>query len=150
MVIWARLYLDLEPYLAIRKADGAELIGFYHRQVTEVAQADYGSPSHHARLAAYFTPQPLYLDLNALALNLHKLSEMVYQQACAGLASQVEKALLDYFYLNLAGINSEDDFDNIRLNEEEMEKTLDREKFFKYLEVFGVKKMEKWVRRCLH
>ena len=99
VVIWARLYLDLEPYLAIRKADGAELIGFYHRQVTEVAQADYGSPSHHARLAAYFTPQPLYLDLNALALNLHKLSEMVYQQACAGLASQVEKALLDYAYL---------------------------------------------------
>ena len=65
------------------------------------------------------------------------------------LLAEPGKALLDYFYLNLAGINSEDDFDNIRLNEEEMEKTLDREKFFKYLEVFGVKKMEKWVRRCL-
>ena len=65
------------------------------------------------------------------------------------LLAEPEKALLDYFYLNLARINSEDDFDNIRLNEEEMEKTLDRDKFLKYLGVFGVKKMEKWARRCL-
>jgi hypothetical protein len=65
------------------------------------------------------------------------------------LLAEPEKALLDYFYLNLAGINSDNDFNNIRLNEEEMEKTLDREKFLKYLEVFGMKKMEKWVRRCL-
>jgi hypothetical protein len=65
------------------------------------------------------------------------------------LLAEPEKALLDYFYLNLGRINSDEDFDNIRLNEEEMEKTLDREKFLKYLEMFGVKKMERWVRRCL-
>ena len=65
------------------------------------------------------------------------------------LLAEPEKALLDYFYLNSGRINSEDDFENIRLNEEEMEKTLDREKFLKYLEVFGVNKMEKWARRCL-
>jgi hypothetical protein len=65
------------------------------------------------------------------------------------LLAEPEKALLDYFYLNLARINTEDDFDSIRLNEEEMEKTLDKDKFMKYLKVFGVKKMEKWARRCL-
>ena len=65
------------------------------------------------------------------------------------LLSEPEKALLDYFYLNLARINSDDDFVNIRLNEEQMEKTLDKEKFLKYLKAFGVKKMEKWARRCL-
>jgi hypothetical protein len=60
-----------------------------------------------------------------------------------------EKALLDYFYFNLARINTEDDFDSIRLNEEELEKTLDKNKFLRYSQAFGVKKMERWVRRCL-
>jgi hypothetical protein len=65
------------------------------------------------------------------------------------LLAEPEKALLDYFYLNLARIKNEEDFENIRLNEEQMHKTLDKGKFLKYLEVFGVKKMEKWARRCL-
>jgi hypothetical protein len=65
------------------------------------------------------------------------------------LLAEPEKALLDYFYLNLARIKNEEDFENIRLNEEQMYKTLDKGKFLKYLEVFGVKKMEKWARRCL-
>ena len=65
------------------------------------------------------------------------------------LLAEPEKALLDYFYLNLARINTEDDFDNLRLNEEEMDKTLDKDKFIKYLKVFDVKKMEKWAARCL-
>jgi hypothetical protein len=65
------------------------------------------------------------------------------------LLAEPEKALLDYFYLNLARINTEDDFDSIRLNEEEMGRTLDKDKFMKYLKAFGVKKMEKWARRCL-
>jgi len=65
------------------------------------------------------------------------------------LLAEPEKALLDYLYLNLPRINTEDDFDSIRLNEEEMGKTLDKDKFTKYLKVFGVKKMEKWAARCL-
>jgi hypothetical protein len=59
------------------------------------------------------------------------------------------KALLDYFYLNLARLNNEEDFDHIRLNKEQMEKTLDNDKFLKYLDAFGVKKMEPLARRCL-
>jgi len=65
------------------------------------------------------------------------------------LLAEPEKALLDYIYLNLARINNEDDFENIRLNEEQMENTLNEEKFMKYLKAFGGKKMEKWARRCL-
>jgi hypothetical protein len=65
------------------------------------------------------------------------------------LLAEPEKALLDYFYLNLARINDDDDFETIRLNEEQMEKTLDKEKFMRYLKAFGVKKMERWARRCL-
>jgi hypothetical protein len=65
------------------------------------------------------------------------------------LLAEPEKALLDYFYLNLARINNEDDFENIRLNEEQMENTLNKDKFMIYLQAFGGKKMEKWARRCL-
>jgi len=65
------------------------------------------------------------------------------------LMAEPEKALLDYFYLNLARIKNEDDFENIRLNEEQMYQTLNKDKFLKYLNVFGVKKMERWARRCL-
>ena len=65
------------------------------------------------------------------------------------LLAEPEKALLDYFYLNLARINNEDDFENIRLNEEQMENTLNKDKFMIYLKAFGGKKMRKWARRCL-
>ncbi len=34
VVIWSRLYFELEPYLAWRHADGTTLLGFYHRQVS--------------------------------------------------------------------------------------------------------------------
>lgn len=65
------------------------------------------------------------------------------------LIAEPEKALLDYFYLNLARINTDDDFDSIRLNKDEMGKTLDKKKFVTYSKAFGVKKMEKWAARCL-
>ncbi|MBU1397778.1 MAG: type IV toxin-antitoxin system AbiEi family antitoxin domain-containing protein [Proteobacteria bacterium] len=65
------------------------------------------------------------------------------------LLAEPEKALLDYLYLNLARINNEDDFENIRLNEEQMGKTLNKDKFMIYLKAFGGKKMDKWARRCL-
>ena len=31
VVIWSRLYFDLEPYLSELRADGTYLFGFYHR-----------------------------------------------------------------------------------------------------------------------
>lgn len=65
------------------------------------------------------------------------------------LMAEPEKALLDYFYLNLARLNNEEDFEHIRLNEEQMERTLDKDKLMKYLTAFGVKKLENLVRHCL-
>jgi hypothetical protein len=65
------------------------------------------------------------------------------------LLAEPEKALLDYFYLNLARINSEQDFENIRLNREEVGRTLDKGKFLQYLDAFGIKKLERWAKRCL-
>lgn len=65
------------------------------------------------------------------------------------LLAEPEKTLLDYLYLNLGRINTEADFESIRLNQEEMEQTLDREKFLAYLQAFEIKKMERWAHLCL-
>ena len=65
------------------------------------------------------------------------------------LIAEPEKALLDYLYLNLPKIRSEDDFDSIRLNHDQLRERLDSDKFRKYFSGFGVKKMEKWAMKCL-
>ena len=42
IVVWSRLYLDLEPYLTERDADGVPIITFFHRQFNEVLRERYG------------------------------------------------------------------------------------------------------------
>jgi hypothetical protein len=65
------------------------------------------------------------------------------------LIAEPEKAVLDYLYLNLSKINNEADFMNLRFNEDRIGEILNREKFFQYLQVFGLKKMTHWAHRCL-
>ena len=42
IAVWSRLYLDLEPYLTERDADGVPIISFFHRQFNEVLRESYG------------------------------------------------------------------------------------------------------------
>jgi len=57
-VLWSRLSLDLEPYLSERLADGGTVTGFYHRQLREVAVADFlgggAGRDRHRALAGEF------------------------------------------------------------------------------------------------
>ena len=41
IVVWSRLFLDLEPYLTERDADGIPIITFFHRQFNEVLLERY-------------------------------------------------------------------------------------------------------------
>lgn len=41
IVVWSRLYLDLEPFLTVRDADGVPIITFFHRQFFEVLSERY-------------------------------------------------------------------------------------------------------------
>ena len=41
IVVWSRLYLDLEPFLTERDADGVPVITFFHRQFNEVLRKRY-------------------------------------------------------------------------------------------------------------
>jgi hypothetical protein len=42
IVVWSRLFLDLEPFLTERDADGVPIITFFHRQFNEVLRERYG------------------------------------------------------------------------------------------------------------
>ncbi len=65
------------------------------------------------------------------------------------LLAEPEKALLDYFYLNLKKINSMADIDAIRLNRDRLRRHVDEKRFRKYLAAFGGKKLERWALTCL-
>lgn len=60
------------------------------------------------------------------------------------LLAEPEKALLDYFYLNLGKINNIDDIKELRFNTEELSK-LNKTKIRKYLKFFNIKKLNKMI-----
>jgi hypothetical protein len=106
VVVWSRLYLDLEPYLIERSADGTSLLGFYHRQFDEAVIHEYLKEdvrvARHALLGRYFNgdfngyPQPLKLqDKGKLIFNLRKLSELPFQETYGELWSELENTLTD-------------------------------------------------------
>jgi hypothetical protein len=102
VVVWSRVYFDLEPYLIERSADGASLLAFYHRQLREAVEAEFLSgdikPARHARLAAYFGRQAL-VEPTTNAPNLRKLSELPYQQTHGRRWDDLEATLTDFAFL---------------------------------------------------
>ncbi len=99
IAIWSRLYFDLEPYLTERSADQARLLGFYHKELRDVAATLYGQTVFHQWLAHYFAQQPLYVTTDETIPNLRKLSELPYQQASGNLWKPLEATLSDLAFL---------------------------------------------------
>jgi hypothetical protein len=98
-VVWSRLYHDLEPYLTERRADGAALLSFYHRQVGEAVAARFLSGDDavqaHRRLAAFFGARPTYLR-RADGVDVpdrRKASELAYQQVRGRMWDELEATL---------------------------------------------------------
>jgi len=56
--------------------------------------------------------------------------------------AEPEKAILDYFYLNVH-INTDEDFAGLRFNGEEFKEQADKDKLKRYLVAFGNKRLEK-------
>ncbi len=102
VVLWSRLYFDLEPYLTERKADNTSLFAFYHRQLDQVARAQFLTPvqgGRHRALAEYFGERELFLG-EAKRPNLRKLSELPYQQTHAGdMWEELYQILTDFEFL---------------------------------------------------
>jgi len=61
VVLWSRLSFDLAAYLTQRRAEGGDLLGFYHRELQDVAAGTYAAGEDgralHSRLADYFQAQ---------------------------------------------------------------------------------------------
>jgi tetratricopeptide (TPR) repeat protein/thioredoxin-related protein len=62
IIVWSRLYFDLEPYLMERNVTGVRLLSFYHRQLREAIEKKYlvsNEKAYHLSLADYFDKSPL-------------------------------------------------------------------------------------------
>ncbi|MEK6287722.1 MAG: AAA family ATPase [Acidobacteriota bacterium] len=101
VVVWSRLYFDLEPYLTERSADGTSLLAFYHRRLNEVAAGEFlreGGRERHESLARYFARQALWLEKPS-SPNLRKLSELPHQLTRAELWRDLEESLCDLSFI---------------------------------------------------
>ena len=97
VIVWSRLFLDLEPYLNERAAPGGNVMAFYHRQVAEQAawlylQNDDG-PSRHAALAEYFGKQSEWRNQAAMQANERKITELVQHEIGANALGDLEATL---------------------------------------------------------
>ena len=104
VVVWSRLYFDLEPYLTERTADGTILMTFYHRQFAEVVAEEFLAVKvkrkRHERLARYFDSQPLWIEKDGKkTTNLRKVSELPYQQTYGKLWDEIEQTLCDLHFI---------------------------------------------------
>jgi len=105
IILWARLYSDLEPYLGAKSAEGAVLLDFYHRELEEVAKANYlkeKSGDYYARnkhLADYFykTADPSgELKWNGPTRGL---AELPYHQAMAAMWDDLFNTMTNFPFL---------------------------------------------------
>ena len=62
--------------------------------------------------------------------------------------AEIEKAILDYFYLN-ARIKADNDFSGLRFNVEEFKNNVDKSKLESYLKEFNNKNLEKRIKKFL-
>ncbi len=104
VVLWARLYADLEPYLTERATEGATVLTFYHRQFGEVARGMYLGDGRgrelHANLAEYFRCR---IDPDGdgtwSGQDLRGLSELPYHLVEAEDWDGVEDVLTDFRFM---------------------------------------------------
>ncbi|PIZ00699.1 hypothetical protein COY61_01835 [bacterium (Candidatus Gribaldobacteria) CG_4_10_14_0_8_um_filter_33_9] len=62
--------------------------------------------------------------------------------------AEIEKVILDYFYIN-SHLKTDADFSELRINEEEFKDKINSEKLMKYLSVFNNKSLEKRIKKFL-
>ncbi|MHA1268489.1 MAG: DUF4062 domain-containing protein [Candidatus Helarchaeota archaeon] len=79
VIVWSRLYYDIEPYLTERIADNSIVLTFYHNNLQEVVIEEYLKENKrwrfHYNLARYFNDQPFQIQET---FNHRKISELPY------------------------------------------------------------------------
>jgi WD40 repeat protein len=96
VVVWSRLFADLEPYLTARSADGTVTIGFYHRELADAAARAYLGTARHEQLADHFTRRRV--DSTG-PVPLRVLAELPFQLARAGRLDEATDLLTDHAFV---------------------------------------------------
>jgi WD40 repeat protein len=104
MIVWSRLFFDLEPYLSVLGADGTFTLGFYHRQVRNSVEQEFMGGREglqRARhLARYFEGLALAVTSDGrVQFNRRKLSELPFLQTHGKLWAGVESTLCDLGFI---------------------------------------------------
>jgi WD40 repeat protein len=106
VIIWSRLYFDLNPYLTEREMNGASLLTFYHRQLAEVVRERYLSGEvgeigrmRHRTLARYFADLDRQAAPHQSSARLRRLAELPYQQTMGALWDDLYAMLTDFDFL---------------------------------------------------
>lgn len=89
VALWARLYMDIKPYLNVRISDGVELYDFNHQSFKKVVAERYFANTNNissirSTMIKYFSAQNWTLTKCATTIygrivNARKTSELVYQ-----------------------------------------------------------------------
>lgn len=110
-----------------------------------IPEAVYGITSVATRKTNHFKTdygEFIYRNIKPVLMFGYKL--IAYKNHNIKIA-EIEKAVLDYFYLN-AYLNTENDFAGLRFKSEEFKSAADRNKFNQYLKEFGNKSLEKRIK----
>lgn len=103
VVIWSRLFYDLEPYLAERSAEGATLFTFYHPELGEVACEEYLAGEEmrerHHSLARYFRDTGDPQGDKSWSGSTHALSELPYHEAMGDMWDDLFGTLTDFCFM---------------------------------------------------
>jgi hypothetical protein len=104
VILWSRLYFDLEPYLTRRSSEGIPLLSFYHRELEDVGKQAYADGEEgrvlHGRLADYFESRAdPKRDGSWDGGNARGLSELPYHLTEAARWEEVFETLIDFEFL---------------------------------------------------
>jgi hypothetical protein len=103
VIVWSRLFLDLEAYLNERAVPGGNVTTFYHRQVADRATSVYlresDGPLWHGALAKYFGKQSHWRNKAAMQANERKITELVQQQIGTNALVDLETTLTDLDFI---------------------------------------------------
>jgi len=104
VAVWSRLYLDLEEYLTERDAQGATVVAFYHRQLSERFTASEGEGRNrdatHRRLADLFRTAGDPQEDSSWLGSRRGMAELPFHLAASGQQQELQELLLAIPYLD--------------------------------------------------
>ena len=104
VVVWSRLYFDLAPYLSPRASEGASLLSYFHRELSDVARKRYlegRAPHMHGVLTDVMQRLARGKDTGARewAGSTHALAELPYHLTLAERWEDLFATLTNFTYL---------------------------------------------------